>query len=223
MTIHSRSLRSLCAPVLAAAALLSTAAAAADIQQATGCRKPRYPEEAMQRWEAGISVVAVLVRADGTPLRSVVADSSGFEPLDRAVLEMVMKCRWTALADGDGTGERWWRYMFIWRIDGDNDLLGAKKTAAIAASKGDVAARYRLSRLLEMVPKDERDRRNSVTMLRSAAELGYAPAQYGLGLHYERGDGMAADIEEALRWYRKAADQGNLFAIQRLEKGFLPE
>jgi len=223
MTFHSRSLRSLCAAVLAAAALLSTAAAAAGIQQATDCRKPRYPEEALQRWEAGISVVAVLVRADGKPLRSIVADSSGVEPLDRAVLDMVMKCRWTPLADGDGKVDRWWRYMYIWVVDGDKELLRAKKAAAIAASKGDLPARYRLSRLLDVLPKDEGDRRNAVTMLRSAAELGHAPAQYDLGRHYERGEGMPADLEEALRWYRKAADQGNVFAIQRLEKGFLPE
>jgi hypothetical protein len=41
-----------------------------------------------------------------------------------------------------------------------------------------------------------------------STEIGDARAQYELGLAYEFGFGKLRDISEALRWYRKAAEQG---------------
>jgi TPR repeat protein len=58
-------------------------------------------------------------------------------------------------------------------------------------------------------------------VLQSAAELGHATAQFDVGVRYERGNGVPADPEEALRWYRKPAAQGDLFATQRLALGRL--
>jgi len=43
---------------------------------------------------------------------------------------------------------------------------------------------------------------------RKAAEQGNAAAQNSLGTIYRDGEGVAPDDEEAVRWYRKAADQG---------------
>jgi TPR repeat protein len=43
---------------------------------------------------------------------------------------------------------------------------------------------------------------------RTAAEQGYAQAQYNLGSLYYYGTGVPKDYQEALKWYRKAADQG---------------
>lgn len=197
--------------------------AAADIGELTGCSKPTYSRLALRRGEDGISLLGFLVRADGRPIRSIVVDSSGSEALDEATAEALMKCLWKPRPGSDGPAERWVAIAYFWVIEDDPDLAFAKDQAAKGARKGDVAARYRISRLLEAKPKNDQDRRDSLTLLRSAAESGHAPAQYDLGLHYEKGKGMAADIEEALRWYRKAADQGNVFAIQRLETGFLPE
>jgi TPR repeat protein len=37
--------------------------------------------------------------------------------------------------------------------------------------------------------------------------VGYARAQYGLGLRYETGDGVQRNYSEARRWYRLAAEQ----------------
>ncbi|RYF00508.1 MAG: sel1 repeat family protein [Oxalobacteraceae bacterium] len=134
-----------------------------------------------------------------------------------------MRCRWKPRAGSDGPAERWVLIAYLWIIEGDPTLAFAKSQAALGARKGDVAALYRISRLLETRPKDDQDRRDSLTLLGSAAERGHAPARFALGRRYERGEGVTADLEEALRWYRKAADQGDVFAIQRLEKGFLPE
>ena len=38
-----------------------------------------------------------------------------------------------------------------------------------------------------------------------AAEAGYPPAQYNLGLRYKDGDGVTASTAEAEKWLNKAA------------------
>jgi TPR repeat protein len=45
--------------------------------------------------------------------------------------------------------------------------------------------------------------------LRPLAERGNARAQVALALMYEQGHGVPENKDEALRWYRKAADQGH--------------
>ena len=45
---------------------------------------------------------------------------------------------------------------------------------------------------------------------------GLAVAQYNLGVSYERGEGVGQDWEEAVKWYRLAADQGYDRAMDRL-------
>lgn len=218
-----RSRHSLSVLALTCWALACPGTAAADIGELTGCRKPAYPRQALKRGEDGISLLGFLVRADGTPVRSIVVDSSGSADLDEETADALMRCRWKPRVGNEGSAEQWVLIAYWWIVEGDPTLAFAKSQAALGARKGDVAALYRISRLLEARPKDDQDRRDSLTMLRSAAEHGYAPAQFALGRRCENGDGMTADVEEALRWYRKAADQGDVFAIQRLEKGFLPE
>ena len=48
--------------------------------------------------------------------------------------------------------------------------------------------------------------------LRRRADEGYVRAQYNLALMYDTGRGVPEDNMEAVRWYRKAADQGNAYA-----------
>lgn len=43
---------------------------------------------------------------------------------------------------------------------------------------------------------------------REAAERGVAAAQHDLGVMYAEGEGVAEDDHEAVRWFRKAAEQG---------------
>jgi hypothetical protein len=52
--------------------------------------------------------------------------------------------------------------------------------------------------------------------LKARATNGEAKAQTELGACYEEGRGVAQDLVEAARWYRKAADQGNAAAQNRL-------
>jgi len=51
---------------------------------------------------------------------------------------------------------------------------------------------------------------------RSAAELGYAPAQNALGGMYEEGIGVPPDPMQAQAWFRRAADQGYQPAVAAL-------
>jgi len=56
---------------------------------------------------------------------------------------------------------------------------------------------------------------------KAKAEKGDAQAQCNLGLCYEEGAGVAKDAAEAVKWYRKAADQGHasrarLFVAQQM-------
>jgi uncharacterized protein len=44
---------------------------------------------------------------------------------------------------------------------------------------------------------------------RKAAEQGHATAQYYLGREYYTGQGVEKDLAEAVKWFSKAAEQGN--------------
>ncbi len=52
--------------------------------------------------------------------------------------------------------------------------------------------------------------------MRTAADQGYANAQFNLGVMYEKGEGVTQDYKEAVKLYRKAADQGNTDAQTNL-------
>ena len=55
--------------------------------------------------------------------------------------------------------------------------------------------------------------------LKAKAESGDAKAQFALGALYHKGDGVGKDRAEALKWYRKAAEQG--YAAAQCELGDL--
>ena len=60
----------------------------------------------------------------------------------------------------------------------------------------------------------------SVKLLTLSAEHGCADAQYKLGEWYrkpEHNDGVRGNIEEATKWFRKAAEQGHKEAADALE------
>lgn len=59
-------------------------------------------------------------------------------------------------------------------------------------------------------PMDISDRnpRERASILKKAAEKGYAAAQNQLGNCYLGGEGVSQDYNQAVYWYRKAAEQG---------------
>ena len=53
---------------------------------------------------------------------------------------------------------------------------------------------------------------HEIAELRVDANAGDADAQVPLGIAYALGQGVPQDYVEAVSWYRKAADQGNVIA-----------
>lgn len=51
-----------------------------------------------------------------------------------------------------------------------------------------------------------------------AAEQGDAEAEYNLGFMYENGDGVDVNLDEACRWYKMAANQGDEDAAEALKR-----
>ncbi len=61
-----------------------------------------------------------------------------------------------------------------------------------------------------------RDYERALPLLREQAALGNPHAQYTLGYMYYYGQGVPEDVEEALRWIRMAAAQGDAHALEAL-------
>ena len=59
---------------------------------------------------------------------------------------------------------------------------------------------------------------SEVQAYRLAADRGDAAAEFTLGVLYEKGQGVRQDNAEAVKWYRKAAEQGHLEAKKSLKR-----
>jgi len=61
-----------------------------------------------------------------------------------------------------------------------------------------------------------------MSLIIDAAEQGDPMAQVMLAIEYESGANVDRDLDVALRWYTKAAQQGNVFAKDHLRLMFTP-
>jgi TPR repeat protein len=80
----------------------------------------------------------------------------------------------------------------------------AVENAAVAGPCEDVDLAIQMS-----ISGDPEAHRESVKLLRRAAEQGYAGAQVLLGSRYDDGKGVDKHAIEAAKWYRRAAEQGH--------------
>ena len=70
---------------------------------------------------------------------------------------------------------------------------------------------------------------SDITTLINKANTGDASAQNELGICYAKGKGVTEDLNEAIKWYRKAAEQGHAEAQNKVGnyyfdgKGGLPQ
>jgi TPR repeat protein len=87
-----------------------------------------------------------------------------------------------------------------------------------AAQGGHAEAMFALCAwyLVGAEPVLEKNENEAYEWARQAAELGLAKAQYAVGYFTESGIGCRRDPLEANVWYVKAADQGEMRAIQRI-------
>jgi localization factor PodJL len=81
-----------------------------------------------------------------------------------------------------------------------------------AAQSGDLTAQYELA--LQRLAAGRTP--EGATMLRRAADRGFAMAQYRLAKLYERGEGVQADLAVARQWTERAAASGNRRAMHDL-------
>ncbi|KAG0232610.1 hypothetical protein BGW41_001771, partial [Actinomortierella wolfii] len=58
---------------------------------------------------------------------------------------------------------------------------------------------------------------DAISLYREGAARGYAAAQHNLGRMYEKGRGVEKDIDQAMEWYKKAANSGHEDSRQRFE------
>ena len=82
----------------------------------------------------------------------------------------------------------------------------------IAAARGETWALTMLGKNKVERAVDPEQIREGVAMVRKAADKGDAGAQYELAFMYAEGRGVIKDLELALLWGRKAAEQGNVEA-----------
>lgn len=81
------------------------------------------------------------------------------------------------------------------------------------AARGDAAAQYELA---VRFADQSRDFKNAAHWFEKSASKGLAPAQYRLGVLYERGLGVTRDPALARSWYQRAAERGNARAMHNL-------
>jgi len=68
---------------------------------------------------------------------------------------------------------------------------------------------------------ESEDNREAVWWFQQAAEIGYPPGQWMLGLAFQEGNGVPHDREKAASWFQKAAEQGFKEAQYSLGEAFL--
>jgi TPR repeat protein len=84
------------------------------------------------------------------------------------------------------------------------------------AAVGDLGAIDMLASFYEEGEVVARDLRRAASLYRRAADRGFAPSQWRLGVLLDLGQGVEADPAEAVRWFGRAAAQGNTNAITSL-------
>lgn len=178
------------------------------------CGAPVYPTSALREEKEGMVFVGIQVDENGAVLDSKVLLSSGVAALDKAAVEAFRKC---AHMPGFVNGQAvtmWMIVQYLWTIDPSNSkALARLKQAAI---DGSPQARYVLSAILSSRAKTDEERAAALTLVTLAAEAGEPMAQVALAQKYEGGKQIPRDMEEAHRWYAKAAAQGNVIAADHL-------
>jgi TonB family protein len=178
------------------------------------CGYPAYPKASLRKEEEGIVFVGIQVDETGAVLDTKILLSSGSTALDDAAQLAFRKCR---QVPGQVNGEpvtMWVSVQYLWSIEPSNGkfLKGLKQ----AALDGNAEARYLLGTTVGLHGKTEDERTAALKLVIIAAEAGDPMAQIALAAKYEGGKQIARDMDEARRWYGKAAAQGNIVAIDHL-------
>jgi uncharacterized protein len=100
------------------------------------------------------------------------------------------------------------------------DVVEAAKWYRQAALAGNLEAQFLLAKLIAKgAPGLPASAEDGIKLLQSAAEKGHAPAQNELGLRYQKGTGVVANLAESAKWYEKASQQN--FVAAHVNLGLL--
>jgi TPR repeat protein len=83
----------------------------------------------------------------------------------------------------------------------------AKQLYRMAADRGYARAQFNVSYMLSN--EGPSSYRESFRYCKLAADRGYTSAEYNLAISYKKGEGVDVDLEEARRWYARAAAKGH--------------
>jgi hypothetical protein len=96
------------------------------------------------------------------------------------------------------------------------DLALAKDWLEKAAAKNRPEAHFWLGALNDDYAQGDPNMADAARNYRLAAELGHSDAQKRLGQKLEAGEGVEKNLKEALAWYVKAAEQGDVHAMMHV-------
>lgn len=83
---------------------------------ANACAKPEYPLNSLRNQEEGTVNLAMLIGTNGKVLEAKVEKSSGYKALDKAALQALSLCQFTA-GSVDGIPEKSWaKLQYVWTI-----------------------------------------------------------------------------------------------------------
>lgn len=97
------------------------------------------------------------------------------------------------------------------------DVVTAMAALRRAADAGNAPAQVRLAQVLGSAGFHE----EAVTYYRRAAEQGHAPGEFGLGVMYREGEGVAKDERQAQAWFERAAKRGHKPAVVELAQAII--
>lgn len=127
--------------------------------------------------------------------------------------------RWfrKAADQGDAAGEYSLGEMYAFGRGVPSDNSEAFKWLRRSAEHGDPRGQYNLAAMYSEGKGVAKDDGESAKWMQKAAEHDFAAAQFGLGVLYAHGrGGLPHDEVQAVLWYRKAMDQGDLPAANNL-------
>ncbi|WP_400237735.1 ATP-binding cassette domain-containing protein [Methanomethylophilus alvi] len=87
-------------------------------------------------------------------------------------------------------------------------------------STGDCIFKYRYADLLHKIAWTEDERKKAFGLMKGAADEGYPPAEYQLGMMYCDGFGTKRDCESAAAYIESSASHGNMSAIASIADSY---
>jgi uncharacterized protein len=104
--------------------------------------------------------------------------------------------------------------------DARKDAVEAAKWYRASALAGNLEAQFLLSKLIATNAAALKiNVQDGLTLLQSAADKGYAPAQNEMGLRFQKGVGVVTSSTEASKWFQRASDQN--FVSAQVNLGLL--